>query len=126
HGETARMCTPPNRSWPRLGKDNDVEDRAIGAGPPRGPRREWSSRRREPHRVAEDRRLRSRAAESAELEGPDPRRPACRGIPRTVRGRGHPARELSDLRPAVDREGRTTMQLLRTFSKGDVRHGDNA
>src|SRR5213594_3099278 len=120
------MCTPPNRSWPRLGKDNDAEDRAIGAGRHRGLRREWPSRRQEHHRVAEDRRLRSSAAESAELEGPDPRRPACRGISRTVRGRGYPARELSDLRPAVDREGRTPMQLVKTFSKGDVRHENDA
>ena len=47
------------------------------------------------------------------------------GISRTVRGRGYPARELSDLCPAVDREGRTPMQLVRTFSKG-VRHENDA
>ena len=51
------------------------------------------------------------------------------GISRTVRGRGYPARELSDLcpavGPAVDREGRTPMQLVRTFSKG-VRHENDA
>src|SRR5438552_18354263 len=112
------MCTPA--------KDKDAEDRAIGAGPPRGLRREWSSRRQEPRRVAKDRRVRSSAAEGAELEAPDPRRPACRGISRTVRGRGYPARELSDLRPAVDRAGSTSMQLPSTLSSDGARHEADA
>ena len=38
----------------------------------------------------------------------------------------HPARELSDLCPAVDREGRTPRQLLRTSSRGGGRHEDDA
>ena len=48
------------------------------------------------------------------------------GISRTVRGRGYPARELSDLCPAVDREGRIPRLLLRTLSRGDLRHEDDA